>query len=365
MISPQTSVLISQLPHLKWIVGSCHSIQFFTHTLCARKNKKSQEPLMPLSYAENTFICNDGTIILNTYKCDGKMDCPDASDEDQKGCEAGCFHVATGHTFNYRWCSLNCHQGECICNSGNAFSCRRGGCVHATLLCNHNLDCPFDESDEDGCAPYHTKIEESFKCDNNQSIKKQFICDGFLHCWDGSDEKCTFKSQDPSINFQCTGNSSVIIPLRFVNDRLSDCPGLHPADEILFEQVMNGSLTEEHRCKYPLTHVPCVPGYPQCFPSDKLCVYEKGVLGDMLSCRNGEHLRGCQGIVCPYPFIKCSSSYCVPSYYLCDGQIDCPDGDDEDGCSKGFSCPGMLKCRKFMHSYVRCMQWHCRLSSFG
>ena len=40
---------------------------------------------------------------------------------------------------------------------------------------------------------------------------------------------------------------------------------------------------------------------------------------------------------------KCHLSYCVPLFLVCNGQIDCPMGDDEENC-KPSTCFGLLKC---------------------
>ena len=41
---------------------------------------------------------------------------------------------------------------------------------------------------------------------------------------------------------------------------------------------------------------------------------------------------------------KCLTSYCIPTYLLCDGVHNCPNGEDEQSC-EGFTCAGLLRCR--------------------
>ena len=41
---------------------------------------------------------------------------------------------------------------------------------------------------------------------------------------------------------------------------------------------------------------------------------------------------------------KCLTSYCIPTYLLCDGVQNCPNGEDEQSCER-FTCAGLLRCR--------------------
>ena len=61
-------------------------------------------------------------------------------------------------------------------------------------------------------------------------------------------------------------------------------------------------------------------------------------------CKNGEHLSNCELVVCEQRY-KCHHSYCIDHGMVCDGQQDCPSGDDETPCPIS-SCPGMLRCKR-------------------
>ena len=41
---------------------------------------------------------------------------------------------------------------------------------------------------------------------------------------------------------------------------------------------------------------------------------------------------------------KCLTTYCIPTYLLCDGVHQCPNGEDEQSCDS-FTCAGLLRCR--------------------
>ena len=37
---------------------------------------------------------------------------------------------------------------------------------------------------------------------------------------------------------------------------------------------------------------------------------------------------------CPDTYFKCPGNYCIPFHYVCDGEWQCPDGQDEAECGK-------------------------------
>ncbi|KAL3241440.1 hypothetical protein MRX96_002557 [Rhipicephalus microplus] len=74
------------------------------------------------------------------------------------------------------------------------------------------------------------------------------------------------------------------------------------------------------------------------------CLYGFDQFGFQAGCRDVSHLRGCEKVICPEDYVKCTRSYCIPSHFLCDGKWDCIGGEDEIECNK-YTCPGRYKCR--------------------
>ena len=334
---PELKYLISE----KWKVMHCAPNIEPSHTLCIQNRTHTTT-----SCRTNQFQCLDGSCILMSYLCDTHPDCSTSEDEADILCNFVCFDSTLGKALTHdAACRLNCTVGHCICNAESHFQCHQGGCIHFTLLCNRKVDCPNDNSDESFCFN-ETSLKGTFLCRNGQHVPDQYVLDGQQHCWDGSDETPVLLDLHNNYNavFRCK-DSTGVIPLRFFNDMRPDCEGDDPSDEKLFQGMLNGSIAMKYVCQDPTHEIPCIPGHPCCFSSDKLCVFEKDKDGELLHCRNGEHLLGCDDIVCPNPYIKCNLSYCIPVHAICDGIKDCPDGDDELGCSHGLSCSGMLKCR--------------------
>lgn len=82
------------------------------------------------------------------------------------------------------------------------------------------------------------------------------------------------------------------------------------------------SLTELERCI-----IDCVPVFT-CHDGEE--IPERWVCDGDLDCRDGEDEEGC-------PTFRCGSGERVPEDYRCDGWPDCDDGSDEEGCPM-FAC---------------------------
>ena len=99
-------------------------------------------------------------------------------------------------------------------------------------------------------------------------------------------------------------------------------------------------LNNEH---YDCLSDDLIRSHSYCHSMQKQCVYDTRQSLECSECARLEHLYHCAEFECPTMF-KCRINYCIPTYMLCDGVRDCPDGDDEASCVN-IMCPGLLRCR--------------------
>ncbi|XP_062994966.1 suppressor of tumorigenicity 14 protein [Elgaria multicarinata webbii] len=148
-----------------------------------------------------------------------------------------------------------------------------------------------------------------FTCPSGNCIDKSRLCDGWLDCSDGADERncnCTEKQ------FRC--QNGWCKPKFWVCDGVNDC----------------GDQSDELQCQCPATHTKCSNG--KCIPALQKCDGKD-------DCGDGSDEGSCGSAVvipCQEYTYKCRNNLCVNKKNPeCDGEQDCSDNSDEDNCNCG------------------------------
>ncbi|CDQ90704.1 unnamed protein product [Oncorhynchus mykiss] len=171
--------------------------------------------------------------------------------------------------------------------------------------------------------------ESEYRCDNQQCIPGNWVCDHDNDCGDNSDERdCELKTCRPGY-FQCL--SGHCIPAALQCDGRPDCL----------------DISDESSCptRYPGGRW-CPNHQFQC--ANKLCVYENWVCDGNDDCgdHSDEELILCLNITCEMPSrFRCANGYCIYSGNLCNQKDDCGDGSDEkeDLCREPTLAPCTLQ----------------------
>ena len=218
--------------------------------------------------------------------CDGKMDCQSGSDE------SSCGFI-----------------GGKVCNR-DLFQCKSGQCVPLEARCDLLVDCQ-DRSDEVGCE----RECQHKECKSGQCLPRSWFHDGMMDCKDGSDE-----DGEPPVSDICVFicNRTKCVTKEMLNDSVVDCTGPEgPLDETL------GALE-------PFT---CTPQDSNSTYLEKWapkCVLARDLFGQIIGCRDFQHLSNCESFTCPTGYVKCPNSFCIPLVNVKDGKEECEKGEDEE-----------------------------------
>ncbi|XP_016532550.1 low-density lipoprotein receptor-related protein 2 isoform X4 [Poecilia formosa] len=272
------------------------------------------------------FVCKDRrSCVSRSLVCDGRSHCYDGSDE------ADCQSVTAPPLESV---VLKCRMGSKPCKDGRE-------CVLFSHVCDGEIDC-MDRSDEEGCQEMCDEGE--FQCAHGKMcIPEAEVCDGKPQCRDHSDEVDCWQ-RTKSCEHRCADGKRCI-PKKFLCDGEPDC--------------LDG--TDELNCDSAPTDFPVVASTSACItpsvlcPGSSRCIAQHQLCDGQRDCPDGfdemECIVQCEN---PADFLCKDQRKCIPKTQLCDGRSNCLDGSDEKRCQSELASASSLNAPRTRHGPLKC-----------
>ncbi|KRY71296.1 Low-density lipoprotein receptor-related protein 1B, partial [Trichinella pseudospiralis] len=295
------------------------------------------------------FKCDDGFCLAKHRVCDRYIDCKDGSDElhcdctpEEFQCEPGiCIPVEKVCDGEANCANRKDELQQCECNNKEQFRCKNGQCMDINRYCNHRPDC-LDGDDEFQNCESTCPSGYGKKCNLRTTgeytcLPESMICDGISDCERNEDEENCKCRED---QFQC--NDGACKPWSLYCNSMHDC--LDFSDEtnctcnVKYQETCHDGwcYDKNHRCdgkaqcadlsdEYNCT---CAEYLSKTNP-EKLCDYVQDCADrtDELNCSYiPTNLKN------KYDTFLCYGGKALDRSKICDGNVDCPMGDDEYHC---------------------------------
>ncbi|XP_068250919.1 prolow-density lipoprotein receptor-related protein 1-like [Palaemon carinicauda] len=199
--------------------------------------------------------------------------------------------------------------------------------------------------------------KDQFYCSKDEKcVPLSWRCDGEKDCWHGQDERnCPKDGCDRQGWIKCT-TSGQCINSNWVCDGIEDCPDGTDENNCTFTTPSTTSLsppaTVRSNYTLPVLNGTCSTEFFRCVVTDRCIPVHWRCDGDE-DCPNGEDEDGCPTFTgetttstsvplsellekqtsCSHGMFRCITSLeCIPRKWVCDGEKDCKDSTDESLC---------------------------------
>ncbi|CAI9722758.1 atrial natriuretic peptide-converting enzyme-like isoform X3 [Octopus vulgaris] len=316
---------------------------------------------LEVSCASNSMMCPSRKICIPLqWKCDGDRDCPEGEDESK--CDIVTTTKATVTTTKATvtttqapvttTLSLDCPDNEMYCAATNT-------CISLSWKCDGENDCPNGEDEKDCGCHNSVTVKSIIMYYLGSCILLSWKCDGENDCPNGEDEKdcdrvtttqapvTTTLSLDCQVNeMYCTYTNTCIL-LSWKCDGENDCPNGEDEKDCDIVTTTRAPVTTTQAPVTTTLSLDCEVNEMYC-TSTKTCILLSWKCDGENDCPNGEDEKDCvivtttQAPVTIFPlgcsanemYCSASKTNCIPLAWKCDGQNDCPDGEDEEDCDR-------------------------------
>ncbi|XP_053396296.1 uncharacterized protein LOC123555101 isoform X2 [Mercenaria mercenaria] len=347
----------------------------------------SDETCVFQSCSTTEYRCQNQQCIPNENRCDAYVNCQDGTDEencDADECKGNSFHCDNVRCIPRRlvcdrYVDCTDESDEMLCVNVTHYSCeewwnagyRKNGIY---TLESTEVECNFDAVNKYGLV--HTVFrnfkEYTYRMPdfgwsmtmttvlNNLKIIDTHFHNESYSCFQNITKSCIPDYEAISDvaswyrEHNCTCITRTVVPYKdsHFNSTLQFCDARRLLDGNIgitvftsssstgniiraftydAENVTFGPVVCSNVEKLESTNVGCGEEN-KVFPESVRCVFDIDSYGLIIGCRSGQHLQGCENFTCPKNTVKCPGSYCVPLKFICDGQIQCPGGQDEKEC---------------------------------